>query len=202
MLGQFLIYPLVIFLGGRGAGDSFAEPMMFAFSGAFVAMLPSMVIDRLRLSEDWRAADLFWYVPLTKHSTLFHGTRKAVIMMLCVPGLLLIVTAGALYLRERAVVLLLLLPGIITIPLFSLLPALMKPFTPFAMQPEMEGQNSSGCLYSALFMVGSMSVAGIAALSWSYGFFGPMLIAELLFTAALTWFLRSNIDRRTLPPEL
>jgi hypothetical protein len=45
-----------------------------------------------------------------------------------------------------------------------------------------------------------MSVAGMAAAAWAYGFFAWMLLAEVVIIGGLVLLLRSMIDRRPLPP--
>lgn len=196
MLAQLLVYPLVIFFGGGGRGSTSMDTMAVAFAGAFVSMLPLTVLDRLRLAEDWKAADLFLQAPLSRPAALFHGTRKAVILTLCLPGLLLVLGLGMAWLRGRAEMLLLIVPGLLVIPVFSLLPALGGTYLPFSEQPEVEGSNSSRWLLSLLFMIGSFTIAGLATWAWSTGWFHWLLLAEAFFAFGLGALLGRLIDNR------
>jgi hypothetical protein len=201
VLGQLLVCPLIIFLTGpRGGPFAGYQSYLIAFAGAFVAMLPALVMDRLRMAEDWRATELFHQAPLASAAALFHGTRKAVILALCVPGLVLVTVLGLVFLR-RPIDLLLLAPGVIAVPLFSLLPGLGRLFVPFAEPPEVQMKDMLGCVFMMLFTLASMVLGGLAGWAWSTGWFGWLLAGEAGIVVALAALLRRLIARRVLRAE-
>jgi hypothetical protein len=162
-------------------------------AGAFVAMLPPLVLDQLRPAEDWRAADLFWQAPLARASALFHGARKAVILALCTPGMGLVLVLGAIWMPDRAE-LLLILPGLLVLPLFSMLPAIGRPFVPFCQPLEGQAHNAAGCFLLMIYMMSAVIVAGLAGWAWISGWFAWMLGAEALVAMVLTVLVRRLID--------
>ena len=202
VLAQFLVYPIIIFGGGMGKSgvSELVGPYAMAFAGAFIAMMPAMVIDRLRPAEDSKAADLFWYAPLQQPSALFHGTRKAAILVLCVPGFLVAFVAGLLFLPDKEN-LLLLLPGMIALPLFSALAGVGPLFVPFSEPPEVQAHNAMGCFLASLFMFSSMVIAGVAGFTWSQGWFHWLLAVEIPVVVGLTFLARASMNRRVLRLE-
>ncbi len=187
MLGQFLASPLIIFVTGpaRSSGPGF-QPYIVGFSGAFIAMLPAMMMDRLRMGDDWSAAELFRYAPVPRIAAVFHRVRKAVILALCVPGLTLVTGLALVFLRDPKE-LLLLAPGLVALPVFSLLPGLGRVFLPFAEPPEAQVKDALGCIFLALFMLGALALGGLTGWAWGGGWFGRMLAGEaaLAFTLAI-----------------
>lgn len=200
MLAQFLVYPLIIFLGGSGMRSFDFHPFAVAFAGGFVAMLPPLVLDQLRPAEDWRASDLFWQAPLARASALFHGARKAVILALCGPGMGLVVALGAMWMPDRAE-LLLILPGLLVVPLFSMLPALGRPFVPFSQPLEGQTHNAGGCLLMMIFMTSAMGLAGLAGWAWITGWFAWMIAVEAGVVLVLAALVRRVIDAVPLRPQ-
>jgi hypothetical protein len=201
VLAQFLVYPIIIFGGGVGKSDTLQiGPYAMAFAGAFIAMMPAMIMDRLRPAEDSRAADLFWYAPLPRAIALFHGSRKAAILFLCVPAFLVAVLAGTIWLPDRTE-LLLLLPGLLALPLFSVLSGAGAMFVPFSEPPEVQAHNAMGCLLAFVFMFGSAVIGGVAGFTWTQGWFAWLLAIEIPGVIVLTLLLRAALKGRQLRLE-
>lgn len=202
VLAQFLVYPLIIFGGGISRSDvgTTMAPYAVAFAGAFIAMMPAMVLDRLRPAEDHKAADLFWHTPLPRPSALFDGARKAAILVLSAPAFVLALLAGLIWLPNKGD-LLLLVPGLLVLPLFSMLAGIGTIFVPFSEPPEMQAHNAMGCFMAFVFMFGSMAVAGVAGFTWSQGWFHWLLLIEIPAVVVFTYLLRATMDARKLPLE-
>jgi hypothetical protein len=198
-LGQFLIYPVIMFVSMAGQSGSFIEPFMLAVGASFLAMIPAMILDTLRYAEDFQAAEIFHCIPLARPAAIFHGVRKAAIALLCTPGFMIIVGLGAFFLKSHAT-LLLLLPGMLALPLLSLFPALNRSYLPFSKPVEVQAHNTSGCLMTLATMSASGFIAALAAGAWIFQLFGWFLAAEIVAVAALAWFARRAIERRPLLP--
>ncbi len=198
MLAQFLVMPLVMFFGVTRGGPFDLKPFLLAFAGAFLAVIPAMVLEPLRMSEDWLAADLFRQAPLARISALFQGTRKAVVIALCLPGLILVLGVALVALSQHTQ-LFLLLPGLLLLPVFSLAPGLGRPFVPFARPTEPQAQNLSGCLFLFLSMMSAISIAGIAAWAWITGWFHWLLLGEIFAALAVAHLLRNRLANTALP---
>ena len=201
MLAQLLVYPVFILFGGVNQGSVFSmQPYLVAYIGYFLAMLPTLVLDRLRVSEDFEAAAIFRQAPLARPSALFHGARKGVIVALCLPGLLVVVAAGSIWLRDKSQ-LLLLLPGLLALPPFSLLASLASLFIPFSDPVEggSRGLRTMGLIL--LFQLGSFALSGLAGWCWSSHYFSKLLLTEAAGALLLTWGLQAIIRARRFPRE-
>lgn len=198
-LGQFLVYPVIMFISISSGGGPYLEPFMLAMGASFLAMIPTMILDTLRYAEDFQAAEIFHCAALARPAALFHGVRKAAIALLCAPGFILIAGLGAYFLKDRAT-LLLLLPGVIALPLLGLFPAMNRSYLPFSKPVEVQAHNTSGCLTTLATMSASFIIAGLAALAWTFRFFSWFLAAEVVLVATLTWLGRRAIERRPLLP--
>jgi hypothetical protein len=198
-LGQFLVYPIIMFISLSGTGTAFLEPFALAVGASFLAMIPAMTLDTLRYADDFQAAEIFHCAALARPAAVFHGTRKAVIALLCTPGVVMILVLGAFWLKNRAS-LLLLLPGLIALPLLSLFPAVNRSYLPFSKPAEVQAHNTNGCLMTMASMSASFIIAGLAALAWTFHYFGWFLAAEIGAVGTLSYFLRRSIERRPLLP--
>ncbi len=197
MLAQFMVMPVVFIYSAMGDGRMIisATPFVLAFSGAFVAMLPVMILDILRMAEDWHAADLFRQTPLPRAAALFHGTRKAVILLVSVPALLLIVIGGVVLLKEPDL-LLLLLAGIVAMPAFSMLPGLGPLFLPFAQEPEAQIHKPRGCFVLFLTMSVCGMLAGITGWAWMSDLYPWAIGIEIVLATLTARAMSAAIDRR------
>ncbi|MDB6171792.1 MAG: hypothetical protein JWL59_1103 [Chthoniobacteraceae bacterium] len=195
MLAQFMVMPLVFLGGGLRSSHIFSTigPFAMAFAGSFIAVLPALLLDILRLSEDWHAADLFRQAPLPRPAALFHGTRKTIILLVCLPGMIVIAVAGFFLLKERSL-LLLLLPGIIMIPALSLLPGLGELFLPFSQEPDVQIHKPRGCFMMMATMAICASIAGLSGWAWISNWFAWMLIGESLLVAIFVIVCNKKIN--------
>jgi ABC-2 type transport system permease protein len=194
MLAQLAVIPIVMFAGG-GKGMAFMEPYIVAYLGFFLAMVPVMVLEALRLSEDHEATELFRQAPLVRPTALFHGTRKAIIAVLCLPGLLVGLSAGAFLLGD-ARELVLVVPGLLFMQVFSLLPTLFKLYLPFAEPIENVSRGLKTTLTILSFQMLSFGLAGIAGWLWGHGGFWWMLLAEAVLVWVVNLGLRALIRER------
>ncbi len=201
MVAQLLVMPCILLftvlqaadagtLGGGGAAHTF----LIAFSGAYISLLPLAVLEQLRMSDSWQASEIFFQAPIERPAAAFHGTRKAVICLLCAPALLLLAGALVFYARSASD-LALLLPGAVSVPLVSLIPGLKGPALPFS-QPAQAVKGATGCLFSAGLALGAGLVAAIAAYAWRGGWFVWMLSGEILVVAGASYGVRRALDRQ------
>jgi hypothetical protein len=200
MLAQLCVIPIVMFAGGGQSMAAFMEPYIVAYLGFFLAMVPVIVLEALRLSEDHEATELFRQAPLIRPIALFHGTRKAIIAVLCVPGLLLSVAAGAVLLGDKRE-LVLLLPGLMFLQIFSLLPSLFRLYVPFAEPVENVNRGARTSLTILCFQLLSFGFAALAGLLWSYGGFWWMLLVEAVLLGAVNFGVQALLSGRGFSRE-
>lgn len=194
MLAQLSVLPIVMFAGG-GKVLSFMEPYIVSYLGFFLAMIPVLVLESMRISEDYEATELFRQAPLTRPAALFHGARKAIIAVLCLPGLVATAIAGACLLRDKSE-LLLLVPGLLFMQIFSLLPSLFRLYVPFAEPVENVSRGMRTALSILVFQFGSFGFAALAGWLWSIGWFWWMLAAEAVLVSVVSLGLRAIVRER------
>jgi len=190
-VAPMFVLPLVLFTGGSGkwGGGGFAV----AFSGAYIGLIPMLVLELLQYSQDSAAADVFRLAPIAGPARLVAGTRFAVLSFATLPlvGLLALFT----WLTQDDVRhLLLLLPGLVALPIYTLVPSLGGKGVPLSLPSE--GAQSAG---RGLFILGSMCVAlclaGLSTWSWTGGWFWEFLGAEALVGIGVHALLGRSISR-------
>jgi len=87
---------------GRGAEDGF----VFVFASAFIGLVPLLGVSLLQYSQQWQAAGLFRVTPSRGPADLRHGARRAVLLVLRLPVMVLFFGA-AWWLRPASLPLLL-----------------------------------------------------------------------------------------------
>ena len=154
-------------------------------------------LSLVQYSQHWQAADLFRAAPIAGPAPLCHGARRAVLCFLTLPVLLLL-GLFAWALRNPLSNLALLLPGIIALPVFALLPSLNGHAVPLSMPTE-EAKSASRGLSMLGVMVVSGALSGLAAWAWSGGWFGWLLLVELIALGPVYVGLRASISRARWP---
>ncbi len=190
ILGQFILSPLIILASvlsaavpppeARGALPQMAV-FQIAFAGAYLSLIPLLVLEHLRASDHWRAAEIFHQAPLDRPGALFQGVRKAVLCVISFPGLLALAAATFFWLGPQREMLLL-LPGALLAPVVSLTPGLMRPYLVFSDPPRIN-RGALGCALLFGFMLGASIMASLCWLAWTTGWFLWLLVAEALFAA-------------------
>jgi hypothetical protein len=113
---------------------------------------------------------------------------------------LLLVSGCILWFAEHDVAkLLLLLPGIIVLPLFSLVPAVLGQGIPLSAPPE-EAKSVGRGLNFLWVMLVSMALSGISLWAWNAGWFWPLVLGETVLSAALYVALRISLTKLRWPP--
>ena len=87
-LAQLAVFPLIFLVGTssrRHFGSSIFSALPVSFVGAMLSTMIFSSIEMLRFSDHWRGAELFRVVPIESPARLFHGARKAMLLLLCWP---------------------------------------------------------------------------------------------------------------------
>lgn len=194
-IAPILIMPLIFLLqdqaGGRVGGSGFG----LAFAGGFLGLIPMMAQNILQYSQQWQASDLFRIVPMAGPGSLCHGARKAVLLFLTLP-LLLLLGAITLVLHVRLSQLALLLPGILSIPVFALLPGLMGKSLPLSQPPEDAKAANRGAVMIVTMLI-PVTLAGVATWAWAQGWFQWLLLGEAIVVGLLYVVFRARLSRAT-----
>jgi hypothetical protein len=167
-----------------------------AFAGVFVGVVPLLAMDLMRYSQQWRAADLFRAAPMNGPGALCQGARRAVLLILTLPLLVALGIFAWFMSRHDSVRLLLLVPGVLLIPIYSLIPCLgANPAVPLS-HPTEEAKSASRGVVMILAMMASALMSGIAIWAWSTGWFGYFLLAEAV-VVLIAWQAMSARVRRS-----
>jgi hypothetical protein len=182
---------------GHGHSEAAFNGFSVAFCGAYLGIIPLLALGMLQYSQHWLAADLFRAVPLPGPAALFHGARRAVLLFIALP--MLILFAGVAWLLGASPAnLALLLPGIIALPLYSLIPGLRGQVVPLS-QPIESAKAAGRGLIMIVIMIISFALAGLAAFAWSQGWFGWFLGVEIVVSAGLYMVFRRTLNASPWP---
>ena len=125
-LGPMLVFPVIMLFRHPQAPDSpvfNVNFFMIALIGTYLGIVPLLGLTMLQYSQHWRAADLFHTVPLDGPGPFCHGVRWAVLIVLTLP-LFVVFIVSIYFLTHGATALALLVPGVITLPVFSIIPTI------------------------------------------------------------------------------
>ena len=171
----------------RGTFSGFS----IAFTGIYIGIIPLLALDLLRYSQQWQAADLFRVVPMKGPGSLCDGARRAVLCILTLPVLAVFVLLARLMGSGNAH-LPLLLPGIIALPVYAMLACLGGKAVPLSLPSEEAKSAGRG-----VQMIGIMLVSGLlallATLSWNFGWFRWLLLAEAVTAIGFYFSMRASV---------
>jgi hypothetical protein len=188
-LAPILIMPVIMLTQGRSQNNGF----MIALVGTFLGMVPMTALQLLRYSQQWQAADLFRAAPIAGPALLGDGARRAVTCFLTLPILLGCGLIAKFYFQDQGHMALL-LPGIISLPIFSLVTSFGDKAVPFS-QPTEEAKSAGQGVTIILVMTLSMALASAAAWSWAAGYFKWLVMVEIVVVASLYGLMRRRLSR-------
>jgi len=201
-LAPMLVMPFIMLWQGHGqhhhqTGAGFGS-FGIAFAGAYLGLIPMLAMSMIQYSQHWQAADLFRSAPLAGPGALYHGARRAVLLLLVLPLVIVVGLLAWLLSGGLGASLLLLLPGILVIPLYALIPGLGGQAIPLSQPTESAKAAGRGLRMFGVMLI-SMVLAGIATFTWYKGWFGPFLLLEMVITAALYFLFRLRVDTTPWP---
>jgi hypothetical protein len=187
-LAPMLAMPLVFLFQGRGQdGASFGV----AFAGSYLGLIPLIGLSLLQYSQQWHASEIFRAAPLPGPAPLCHGARWAVLCVLTFPVLVfysLIIWLVGIKASHLAV----LLPGLVALPVYSLVPCLGGKAVPLS-QPMEEAKSAARGLQMIAVMLVSMVLAGLSIWSWSGGWFFWLLLVETILVVGIYKAMRASL---------
>jgi hypothetical protein len=182
-LASLLVMPFVMLLQThRQHGADGFSLYGISFAGAFLGLVPVTALGLLQYSQNWQAADIFRAAPLVGPTRLYHGARQAVLLFLAFP---LAICCCVIFwlLGTRIPDLALMLPGLITLPVFALIPGLGGRMTPLSQPIESAKSAGRGWRMIAVMLL-SMALGGMAAFAWTENWFGWFVLAEAMVAGA------------------
>jgi ABC-2 type transport system permease protein len=175
-LAPMLIIPFIMLLQELRSGSSVASGFGIAFASTYVGLVPMMGLTLLQYSTQWQAADIFRAAPMAGPAAVCHGARWAVQCLLTLPMVVVFGLIAWLTQNENAQMLLL-LPGLIALPVYSLLPNLGGKGVPLSTPIDSAKSAGRGLTMIAVTFI-SMALSGIALVSKSHGWFWWFIAVE------------------------
>jgi ABC-2 type transport system permease protein len=201
-LAPMLVIPVVMLMRGPGrAGEHAGDAMAgfgIAFLGVYLGLVPMLGLGLLQYSQHWQAADLFRVAPQIGPASIYHGARKAVLLLLVLPVMILFALLCSLTAGTEGWRLLLLLPGLIVLPLYALVPGVIGRAIPLS-QPLESAKSANRSLSMIGVMLFSAILAGIATAAWNYGWFAWFLAVEIVAAATVYVVLTRILNNRRWP---
>jgi hypothetical protein len=187
---SLLAIPLVSLFTNRGlsGGGGF----LIAFGSSILGIAPMTAAKLLQYSQQWQAADLFRMAPVRGPGPLCRGATLAVQCVLTVPFLLAFFVM-ILMTRTHTEQWWLLLPGLISLPVYSMIPISDGEAVPLS-RPGDEAKAASRGLVMLGATLASVLVAAAAWGAWLIGWFRPFVGIE----AAIAIFLYVGMRRSAL----
>lgn len=194
-VAPILVLPVVALL--PSAGDGSRGVIGVGIGVGYLSLAPMMVLGMLEYSQQWQASDIFRLAPVRGPAALCAGARRAVLALVAVPMMILY---GALVLLFGGATsdLALLLPGLITLPVFGMIPCLGGHAVPFTRSPDTY-KATTRAFYLIGSMVAALAVGGISAVAWRAGWFREFLIGETVLACALYIAMGAAVEKATWP---
>ncbi|HEY1173513.1 MAG TPA: hypothetical protein VGH19_19265 [Verrucomicrobiae bacterium] len=189
-IAPMLIMPVFFLLQGTLTGKS-GGGFGIAFAGSYLALVPLQALGLLAFSQQWQASDIFRQAPMRGPGQLCHGARRAVLLFLTLP-VLVVFTGIAIFVANSPDLLLLLLPGLIALPFFALIPNLGGKAVPMSVPIDGTKNMKQGAMTVGV-MFGSMILSGLAIWSKAGGWFWWFLAAECMLMAVIYAVARFSI---------
>lgn len=184
-MAQLLVMPFIML---------FAVPGGFGImlAGFYLGWLPLMSMQVTEYSEQWRAAEVFQFTPCGRWQPLFHGARKASLVLITLPVLALL-AAVVFFFKHGNSQYLLLVPSLIVMPVWSLVPGLADPWLPFSKPFDARRQGSRGFTMMLVVLAVSGILGWMAWFCMAHGLFTLFLIGEtaaaLIVYAAMSFVI-------------
>jgi hypothetical protein len=191
----FLIFPLMNLLDRNRHGFSAFLPLLTVW---VLGMLPHQAMQTLQMSQDHLAADIFAIAPLPSAAPVFHGIRKATIYYLLIPALCIAAILIGYLAPGGGQGLLLAFPGVVALPVLSLVPAVTQEYLPLS-RPVTRGEQSSRNV-SLMFMtmIVMAGVLVVSYLAWASGLIWYLVAIEGVIAIVLYQYLNRMIRNRPL----
>jgi hypothetical protein len=192
-LATYVVFPIIAFI------DPAKGAYLPVITIVLAAMLPASCMMTLKMSPQFAASDVFRFAPIRSTAPVFHGVRKAALLFMTLPVLLVSATLLWFALRDHTW-LIATLPALVLVPTLSLVEGLAGDYLPLSIPP-VTGRQSA--MLIGLYAMSAVLAGGISALGWyarKHGWFWPLLGVELVAVAGVHALLLKGIRARTISP--
>ncbi|MEP6671943.1 MAG: hypothetical protein ABJF10_22465 [Chthoniobacter sp.] len=195
-IAPMLVMPFLFLLPGRHEAVGISS-FGIAFAGGYLGMAPLFALNLLQYSQQWQAADIFHFAPMPGPAPLCAGARQAVTCFLTVP-LVLGFTLIVVCLHRETTNLFLMLPGLMTLPIFTLIPHLGGRAVPFSKAGE-EAKSARRGLDLFIVMIISVGLSFLSTRAWDDGWFRSLLLGEAAVATIAYVLMRRSLASMRWP---
>ena len=194
-LALFVVFPAIAIIDP-------SQGMRFGvlLSVYFAASIPASVMMTLKASPHHAAADIFRYAPLAGTAPIFHGVRKASLVFLTVPALLVSGTMLWLGLPDHQT-LIVALPALMALPTLSLVTGLAGDYIPLSLPPTTGRQGAINLGTMLIGGIGAVMFVTIGIIGDRSHWFWKLIVIEAAALAILHPLLLRGIRVRPLRRE-
>jgi len=193
-IAPMLLMPFIFLVRDQRAMEGFGT----AFSSGFLAMIPLLTIDLLQYSQQWQASDIFRVAPMAGPAELCSGARRAVLYVLAIPSIILV--GFIIWVVQHDVSqLVLFLPGLLLLPVMSLVPAALNRGVPLSL-PNEEIKSAGRSMKMMVIMLLAIGISGIASATYKFGYLWWMLLAETIILLPVYVGLLVFVSRKRWKP--
>jgi hypothetical protein len=186
-LSFVLIFPLLQVIHPDREGPGFTAGATFWMMG----LIPVIAIEALRHSSQFAAGDLFRASPVPSIAPIFHGFRKAAMVFVLAPSVVIGSTLLFALLPDRRSLIETGLPALLLLPTLSLAPAMSGGYLPLS-EPQVRGSSGRNVSLMMLSMIAMPILFGVGYLARRANLYWPALGIE----AVLLYFIYRRISRR------
>ncbi len=188
-IAPMLILPFIFLMQSSGNAGSFGV----AFSGGYLGLIPLIGLNTLQYSQQWQASDIFRSAPIIGPASICHGARRAILCLLTLPVLIFFALL-CIFIHPQVSTLWLLLPGIVTLPVYALVPAAIGRAVPLS-SPIEEAKSAGRGLTMVLVMFISIGLSFLASFAWDGGWFWEFFVIETTASIVVYFFMRALLNR-------
>jgi len=196
-IAPIAVIPLVTLWREPGARHQSFTGFAIAFAGCILGLVPLYTLDLLRQSQQWRASELFRLAPLAGPAELCDGARKAVLLVLVLP-LFAVLTAAA-WTQGLGARMLLLIPGLVALPVYSMMPCRNGDTVPLSAPPK-TGSSVNRFAIVTVALLGNFIIAGVGAAALRFGWFWYFVAGEFLLALPLYISMKRSLARACWQP--
>jgi ABC-2 type transport system permease protein len=191
-IAPIMVIPAVMLLQNNDHGGIGSSSFGIAFAGSYLGLVPLLGLSMLKYSQNWQASDLFRATPIPGPAPLCHGGRIAILSILALP-VIAVFGLIVLLLQRDFTQLLLLLPGIVSMPIFALIPNLGGRAVPLSLPTDEAKSTGRGLVMVGVIPI-TLVLAGLTVWSWSMRWFAWFLLAETIVVIGLYAAMRRSLD--------
>jgi hypothetical protein len=194
-LALFVVFPAIAIID-RSQGMRFGVLL----SVYFAATVPTSVMMTLKSSPHFAAADLFRYAPIAGTASIFHGIRKASLVLITMPALLVSGVMLWFGLPDHHTMLSA-VPALMAFPTLSLTAGLSGDYMPLSLPPAAGRQGAIHVGAMIFGGLGGVVLVTLGILGDKYHWFWRLLLGEAVALAILHPLLLQGIRVRRLRRE-